>query len=258
MTDLLFGIWCLKFGILDKAMPIIRDIPFTLTKTDVIRGLGMGANPTVRPQIDRLVDETLNDAATLKLIRPALAHEIVKVARIEGEDCFLEGGTIFHGATIPRLLSRAKALAVGVATIGPELENSVSDCFKSGKRLKGLILDAMGSSTMENMRFAIRDIINKEAEKRGWTASSPVSPGGPSWPLSEQFKLFPLVPAGEIGVHLTETAMMVPRKSTSMVFGLGENMPTWSPTERCDMCPRGATCSYRYRPEHECEPVKSQ
>jgi hypothetical protein len=26
-------------------------------------------------------------------------------------------------------------------------------------------------------------------------------------------------------------------------------------TERCDMCPRGVTCPYRYRPEHECEPV---
>jgi hypothetical protein len=236
-------------------MPIVKDIPFTLTKNDAIRVMGMGANPTIRPAIDRLVDETFGAASVLKLIRPALAYEVVKIERIEGDDCFLEGGTIFHGSTIPRLLSTAKMLAVAVVTIGPELENSVSDCFKSGKHLKGLILDAMGSSTMENMRFAIRDIINKEAEKRGFTASSPVSPGGPSWPLTEQFKLFSLVPASEIGVRLTETAMMVPRKSTSMVFGLGENMPTWSPTERCDMCPRGVTCPYRYRPEHECEPV---
>jgi hypothetical protein len=236
-------------------MPVIKNIPFTLTKADVVRGMGMGANPTVRPAIDRLIDETLGDTATMRLIRPALAYETVKILRIEGEDCFLEGGVVFHGATIPRVLSRAKELIVAVATIGPDLESSVSDCFKSGKRLRGLLLDAMGSSTMENMRFAIRDIINKEAENRGYTASSPVSPGGPSWPLTEQFKLFTLVPAAEIGVRLTETAMMSPRKSTSMVFGLGVNMPTWSPTERCDMCPRGVTCPYRYRSEHECEPV---
>jgi hypothetical protein len=235
-------------------MPIIKDIPFTLTRTDVIRGLGMGANPTVRPQIDQLVDETLKDEAALKLIRPAFAYEIVKVDKIEGEDCFLEGGTIFHGATIPHLLSGAKALAVGVASVGPDLEAVVSAYFNSSRHLKAIILDAMGSSTTENMRFAIRDIINKEAEKRGYTASSPVSPGGPSWPLTEQFKIFALVPAGEIGVCLTENGMMVPQKSTSMVFGLGENMPTWSPTERCDMCPNGATCPYRYQPEHECEP----
>ena len=144
-----------------------------------------------------------------------------------------------------------------VATIGPDLEAVVSAYFNSGRRLKALILDAMGSSTMENMRFGIRDIIGKEAAKRGYIASSPVSPGGPSWPLSEQFKLFTLAPAGEIGVYLTESGMMVPQKSTSMVFGLGEDMPTWSPTERCDMCPRGATCPYRYRPEHECEPVRN-
>jgi len=239
-------------------MPIIKDIPFTLTKTDVIRGLGMGSNPNVRPQIDLIIDETIADEAVLKLIRPAFAYDVYSILRIEKEDCYLEGGTVFHGVTIPRLLSGAKMLAVGVATIGPDLEAAVSAYFNSGRRLKALILDAMGSSAMENIRFAIRDIIGKEAEKRGFTASSPVSPGGTSWPLTEQFIIFTLAPADEIGVKLTDAAMMVPQKSTSMVFGLGENMPTWSPTERCDMCPRGATCPYRYHPEDECEPVRSQ
>ena len=234
-------------------MPVIRDIPFKLNKIDVIRGLGMGASPSVRPEIDRLIDETLQDEAALSLIQPVLAYDIHSILKINGEDCYLDGGATFHGATIPRLFPQAKALVLAVATIGPGLEAKVTECFRQGQRLGGLILDAMGTSSTENLRFAIRSIIGKEAEKRGCTVSSPVSPGGAGWPLTEQFKLFKLLPAEEIGVHLTETAMMVPRKSTSMVFGLGQNMPVWSATERCDMCPNGQNCPYRYHQEHECE-----
>ncbi len=236
-------------------MPVIKDIPFKLNKQDVIRGLGLSARPLVRPEIDRLIGEMLVDETTLKLIRPALVYETYRVLKIEGEDCYLDGGTVFHGATLPRLFSQAKMLIVAVSTIGPDLEMSVSDCFKSGRRLRGLILDAMGTSATENLRFAVCDITSQEAGERGYTLSSPISPGGTSWPLSEQFKLFKLLPAEKIGVHLTETAMMVPRKSTSMVFGLGENMPTWTATERCDMCPNGQNCPYRYQPEHECDAV---
>jgi hypothetical protein len=239
-------------------MPIIKDLPFTLTKSDVIRGMGMGPNAALRPEIDRLVEKTLHEASVLKLLRAALAYDIYQVIKIEGEDCHLEGGAVFHGFTLPRLLPRARALAVAVATIGPELEAKVSTCFKEGQRLQGLIYDAAGSEICENMRFAIREIIIREAEQRGFTASSPLSPGGPGWPLSEQFTLFNMVPAAAIGVRLTATAMMVPRKSTSFVFGLGAEMPTWSPSERCDMCPRGATCHYRSHPELQCETVRSQ
>jgi len=236
-------------------MPVIKNIPFKLDKKDVLQGLGMGARPSVRPEIDRLIDEALQDEDILKLIQPALAYEIYGISRIEGDKCLLENGTVFKGDSIPRVFPKAKSLAVAVATIGPELEAKVTDCFKQGQRLKGLILDAMGSSATENMRFAIRDILVKEVEKRGYTLSSPVSPGGASWPITEQFKLFKLVPADSIGVRLTGTAMMVPRKSSSMVMGLGENMPTWSATERCDMCLRGADCPYRFQPERQCENV---
>lgn len=234
-------------------MTIVRDISFSLNKRDVLRGLGTGSSPTVRPQIDRLIDEMLKNKAALELIQPALAYDIHYVKKIDVEDCYLDNDTALHGTAIPKLFPKIRALAVAVATIGPELEARVIEYFKQGHRLKGLILDAMGNSSTENLRFAIRNIIGKEAAKRSLKTSSPVGPGGASWPLVEQFKLFKLVPADAIGVRLTETAMMIPIKSISMVMGLGENMPVWSAAERCDMCSLGQNCLYRYQPEPECE-----
>jgi hypothetical protein len=231
---------------------IVRDIPFKLNKKDVLRGLGMGRS-YVRPEINLLIDETLHDEDVIKLIRPALAYGIHTIQQMERNNCYLEGDVVLHGEIIPRLFARAEALAVAVATIGPGLEARVRECFTQGKRLRGLILDAMGTSITENLSFAIQDIINTEAASRGYTASSPVSPGGVNWPITGQFKLFQLAPADKIGVHLTETAMMAPCKSISMAMGLGENMPTWSAAERCDRCPNCLDCPYRYHPEQKCE-----
>lgn len=234
---------------------IVRHIPFRLSKKDVLRGLGMGNRLSVRPEVDRLVHKALHDAEVLKLIRPAFVYAVHTILQMKSDHCCLEGGVMLNGETIPRAFAGAEALAVAVATIGSELEAAVRESFQQGKRLYGLILDAIGTATAENMIFAIHDIISSEAVSNGTTASSPVCPGGANWPLSEQFKLFQLVPAHEIGVHLTGTAMMVPGKSTSMVIGLGANMPKWSASERCDRCANGGSCPYRYHPERdgECE-----
>lgn len=238
-------------------MPTIRNIPFNIAKKDVLQGLGMGARPNVRPEIDQLIDEVLKNSTIISLIQPALVYKIIYINSIQGDECILQNGIVFKGETIPRVFPNAKALVVAVATIGPQLEDKVTELFKQGQRLKGLIVDAIGSSATENIRFAMRDVLDKEAKKLGFTLSSPVSPGGTRWPITEQFKLFKLVHAESIGVRLTETAMMVPRKSSSMVMGLGENMPTWSATERCDMCPRGADCPYRFQPDRQCENVNT-
>ncbi len=234
-------------------MPVVKNIPFKLNRNDVLRGMGMGTRADVRPEFDRLIAEMLRDEAVLSLIKPALAYEIHPVIKIENDDCYLEGGIILRSATIARLLPEAKALAIAVATIGPELESRVSSYFLSGQRLKGMILDAMGNSSTENVRLAIHAIVGEEAKKLGYKLSSPVSPGGAGFPLSEQVKIFKLVPADAIEVRLTETGMMIPCKSLSMVMGLGENMPVFTASERCDMCSAGKVCPYRYQPEHECE-----
>jgi hypothetical protein len=233
-------------------MPIHSDIPFELKKEDVIRNLGMGKSRVVLPEIERLIDELVKDATVLKLIQPSLVYNIHPLIKTIREDFFLPGDVILHGLSLQRYFSQAKFLAMAVVTIGPRIEAEISACFKRGRRLQGIVLDAIGNAGLESAISQVEGIIRPEAEKRGLELSSPLSPGNTGWALAEQFKLFELVPAEAIGVRLTQTAMMAPLKSASMLMGLGENMPIWSAHEHCDTCPQGAHCAYRLRPGSDC------
>ena len=55
-------------------------------------------------------------------------------------------------------------------------------------------------------------------------------------PLTEQWNLFGPVSAGEIGVNLTASGMLVTRKSTSMVIDIGLNMTRWTQDQTHARC----------------------
>jgi hypothetical protein len=82
--------------ILSTKVKIVRNIPFRLDKKDVLRGLGMGSSSSVRPEIDRLIDKTLQDEGVLQLIRPAFVYAVHAINQMESDDCYLEGGTVLR------------------------------------------------------------------------------------------------------------------------------------------------------------------
>lgn len=69
-------------------------------------------------------------------------------------------------------------------------------------------------------------------------------------PLTEQWNLLGLVNADEIRVRLTASGVLVPRKSTSMVIGIGPKMTRWKQAEVCARCSLRETCHYKV-PEWE-------
>ena len=79
--------------------------------------------------------------------------------------------------------------------------------------------------------------------------TSAMSPGRlANWPIREQRPLFSLLgdPETAIGVHLTESFLMIPNKSVS-----GIRYPTEESFESCQLCPREG-CPNRkaaYEPE---------
>ena len=84
-----------------------------------------------------------------------------------------------------------------------------------------------------------------ESSSRSYEISSPVNPGMPGFPLTEQWNLLKLVNAGEIGVRLTSSGVMVPRKSVSMVAGIGPEMKRWTQAKICARCKLSKTCHYK-------------
>ena len=226
-------------------MPVIRDIPLSLKTGEVLRRQGLGRGAKVRTKIKGLITELLASVKKEHLLETAVAYEHYPVTVMGTDQASLEGNKAIHGPLLPAIFPEAKELIVLVCTIGPKLEAQVTTYSKSGEPLRGLLLDGIGSAAVDSLTQEVCKLMAGEASSRGYQASSPISPGMPGLPLTEQRPLLEMVPAGEIGVSLTSAGVMVPRKSASMVIGIGPQMKTWTRAEVCARCNLRKTCHYK-------------
>jgi len=226
-------------------MPVIRDIPLSLNTKEVLRRQGFKGHSKIRPEIKKIILELLAAVKNAHFLEPAVAYEYYKVTGMSPSQASLEDNKAIQGPLLPTIFPEAKELAVVVCTIGPKLEKQVTDYSKSGETLRGALLDGIGSAAVDMLIPEACRLIASEASSRGHQTSSPVSPGWPGLPLTEQWNLFELVNTQEIGVSLTASGIMVPRKSVSMVIGIGPKMATWTQAEVCARCSLRKTCPYR-------------
>jgi hypothetical protein len=229
------------------AVPVIRDIPLSLETGEVLRRQGFRRNSKIRPEIKTLIRELLASVKEARLLESAIAYEIYTVAEISRRQLSPEGDTVVGGSLLPSLFPAAEELALAVCTIGPGLEERAAEHFKEGEPLRGMLLDGIGSAAVDSLTEEACKLIADEASSRGYEASSPISPGMPGLPITEQWQLLKMVPAQEIGVSLTSGGIMVPRKSVSMATGIGPQMAKWTRTEVCACCHLKKTCPHRLR-----------
>jgi len=226
-------------------MPIIRDIPLSLKTREVLRREGFREYSKVRPEIKSLIFELLASVKQAHLLEPVMAYEIYSITEMSHRQLSLKGNAVVHGPLLSSLLPEAKELAAVVGTIGPKLEKQVTDYFNQNEPLRGVLLDGIGSAAVDSLTQEVCKFMAGEASSRGYQVSSPISPGMLGLPITEQWQLLKMVPAREIGVSLTYSGIMVPRKSASMVIGIGPRMTTWTRAEVCAHCSLRKTCPYR-------------
>ena len=226
-------------------MTVVRDIALNLEIKEVLRRSGIGADSKVKPEMEILIEELLSNVNDGHLLTPAMVYEIYPVTKAGHHQLSLGEKVTLRGSRLASILSKAKELAVVVCTIGPRLEEKVTEYFDVGEPLRGLLLDGIGTAAVDSLAREACQLIANEALLRGYQASSPLSPGGTGFPISEQRHLFELVSAAEIGVTLSSATVMIPRKSVSMVIGIGLEMKTWTKAEACARCNLSETCSYR-------------
>jgi len=90
--------------------------------------------------------------------------------------------------------------------------------------LKGFLIESLANVVVETAMDRIMDKMREECQSQNLLVSNRYSPGYCSWNVSEQHKLFKLLPKEFCGVSLTESALMLPIKSISGFIGVGENI----------------------------------
>jgi hypothetical protein len=150
-------------------------------------------------------------------------------------------GRELGGSTVFAHLDR---MAFCVCTIGPALEAEVTRLSASGDLLKAVVLDAIGSVAAEAVAASIDARIAAETALEGLKTSCRASPGYGDWDVREQAAIFKLLPAERIGVRLSETFMMSPRKSVSFAMHVAAEPERLRSENSCENCGR-KDCRYR-------------
>jgi hypothetical protein len=226
-------------------MSMIRDIPLRLKTKEVLRRVGFTGHSKIRPEVKNLILELIAGAKNGHLLEPAIVYEIYPITGMSRRQFSLKGKGTLRGLLLPPLLPEAKALAAVVCTIGPKLEKQVTRYFNQNEPLRGLLLDGIGSAAVDSLTEEVCRLITAEASSRGYQASSPISPGMLGFPISGQWQLLKMVPEQKIGVSLTSSGIMVPRKSAPMVIGIGPQVKMWTRAEVCARCSLWESCHYR-------------
>lgn len=128
------------------------------------------------------------------------------------------------GKIINRSIKEMKSVFIITCTIGEEIEKSICKFFNEGNSLEGYVLDKMASELVELSADYLQLIIEKKAIDLGIGISNRFSPGYCGWTVSDQQKLFSLLPDNFCGIKLTSSSLMIPIKSISGIIAAGKKV----------------------------------
>jgi hypothetical protein len=182
------------------------------------------------------LDELIGEAR--ELIHARGAYEVAFVGA-GGERTVKVGTVVFESPLLSRNLESTNKAFPYIITIGPELEQAAA---AKNDLLKQYYLEEIANLALEQ---AAAWVAAHLAARYGVTGLSNLSPGSlVDWPITEQPKLFSIFGDTErlIGVRLTDSMLMVPRKSISGIF-----FPSEEGFVACQLCDR-INCQGRKAP----------
>ena len=201
-----------------------------INRAEVLQYLGWRGSeipPEVNAQLDGCLQETLT------LASPRVVWRLLPV---------LPGG-LRVGDDIQALLSESTQCVLLAATLGNALETAIRRAQVRGLT-RALMLDCCGSAAIESVCDAAEAEI-RAAVGEGKHLTDRFSPGYGDLPLSVQPLLLDILDAPRrIGLTLTPTGIMTPRKSVTAILGIADT-PQPRRFRGCAYCSMFENCAYR-------------
>ncbi|MBN1781901.1 hypothetical protein JW948_12290 [bacterium] len=197
----------------------IPEVPFPMK--EIYRRIGMPESAVAgHDAIAQLLEKALGEAKPL--IRPRGIVRVLTVGHRTAESTgFIESPFIIRSGQVSRLLDDCDKAVFFMATIGDALENASLKQANDGDVTLAFFLDAIASETADAAADLLhRDLFRKIAEEQGYGITPRFSPGYGDWPVTVQSGIHGLCEGARIGIAVTASSLMIPRKSVSAVFGL--------------------------------------
>ena len=190
-------------------------------------------DPAMTERLNAQIRQCIREV--LRCCRPRLVYRILPVKELS----FLLVGNDIH-----RLLASCTEAVLMALTLGAELERRLmqEEVTNMGN---AYLLDVCASQAVEEAADHFEDQLRKSLLPEGRYLTNRFSPGYGDLPLSMQRPLLESVDAARaIGLTMTATNLMVPRKSITAVLGISDR-PKADVHGGCAACPLLTKCSFR-------------
>lgn len=205
---------------------VVDNIPVKYDEEELWRELNMETLKGQKKEIISLIEESRG------LIEPRAVYTYLEVVKIAGDGVRLDSGDVLKGIILADMLRCGQKVAPYVVTLGPKLEDHASKLARDNVFL-AFILDKIGNYALEIVRGNIKLLVEKTLRGK----VSDFGPGegtGKLFGIEQQAVLFRILqPFENIGVRLTPSYLMIPKKSESGVFAVTDEEYV-----ACQYCPK--------------------
>ncbi len=175
---------------------------------------GRKFSPSLKNKVKNLKDKTS------RIIKPRVHFKKHKIHRVSSGLIQLESDHHLKSPKLARTMKGSKEIICFVGTIGKGIEKEIKKLMRQKRLSEAYLLDAMGSVMVEDLVEQFQSRLRKQQKAQNKAVGLRFSPGYCDWPVTEQKKLFRLMEAQQVGVELTDSCLMKPRKSISGVIGV--------------------------------------
>ena len=226
-------------------MPIKQDFSISFDEREYIKLHGESFERLLRsPARQAVFEEMLQEIK--EIIQPAAVWERFPIKELKHERVVLANGLKLGGGPVVTVIGGAEELVVAVCTIGPEADRRIASQQQIKDLFRALLLDELASWAVDMVRQELCRWLEEDLQRQGLRASAPLSPGESVWSVKDQRIIFNLLDTGPIGVSLSDSMIMYPLKSLSLILGTGRQPMGVEGASHCDFCSLKDRCNYRH------------
>jgi len=208
------------FESLDKSV-MLTNMPFEIEEERVLRELRISKirnlDEMSEKNIARYIKKAIDTAYTL--IEPKAVYRTFRLAKQKGGPPGVEASPgLFFGKKIAEMMEACDYVTLMATTIGPGLPN-MADELKEADPTGSFYLEHVGGWMADYMAEKVDEKITVECNKNGYKTTFRYAPGYGDWRLEAQKDIFRILKPEQIGVSLTDTMIMIPRKSVTAAIG---------------------------------------
>lgn len=203
---------------------------------------------------DQDIDDNLSDKIkhcidiTREIINPRFIFRKYKIKKLKlsevKSEVYLEGANLtLQSEDIYNLLLECDECILMSATLGLEIEREIRKLTYTDLT-KGIIIDACATTAIEEVCDIVQDNIAKKLLKEDKYITYRYSPGYGDLSIEKNVDINNLLNSQkEIGLTVTNSGIMIPRKSVVALIGVSRKGTT-NTKKSCDNCSNRYNCDY--------------